>query len=98
MSEGLEAGSAQVDVNNLDPSQLQTFREFLSNYNKVSERCFRSCMWDFTSRNILAKEDRCANACVEKYLKANQRVSQRFQEIQALNSEAILASMQHQQQ
>ena len=71
-----------VDINNLDTAQVKTFREFLANFNRVSEICFKSCVFDFTSQKVKAHEDKCTQICVEKYLKANQRVSQRFQEAQ----------------
>jgi import inner membrane translocase subunit TIM9 len=86
---GLPAGG--VDISNLDTSQVKTFRDFLSNYNRVSEMCFRACIWDFTSRSIKEKETRCTTACVEKYLKTNQRVSQRFQEMQMTQNEHLLS-------
>ena len=30
--------------------QIKTFRDFMSNYNKLSETCFADCVWDFTTR------------------------------------------------
>ena len=59
--------------------QIKTFRDFMSNYNKLSEICFDDCVWDFTTRKVLNKESTCALNCAEKYLKMNQRVSARFQ-------------------
>ena len=61
--------------------QIKTFRDFMSNYNKLSEICFDDCVWDFTTRKVLNKESTCALNCAEKYLKMNQRVSARFQVI-----------------
>ena len=61
--------------------QMRTFKEFLSNYNKLSERCFSDCVWGFTSRKVTRGEDSCALNCAEKYLKMNQRISTRFQVI-----------------
>lgn len=83
-----------VDVNKLDTSQVNTFREFLGNFNRVAERCFRSCVWDFSSRNIKSQENRCVEACVEKFLKSNQRISERFQEIQVQNNEHLIQQQQ----
>ncbi|KAL0267168.1 UNVERIFIED_CONTAM: hypothetical protein PYX00_009515 [Menopon gallinae] len=67
------------------------FRDFLSNYNKVSELCFIDCIWDFTSRNVKSHEEKCALNCMEKYLKMNQRISTRFQEYQITTNEHALA-------
>ena len=30
--------------------QIKTMKEFMSNYNKLSEVCFADCIWDFTTR------------------------------------------------
>ena len=49
--------------------QMKQFREFLMQYNKLSESCFDSCIWDFTSRNIKSQEDSCVKNCVDKYTK-----------------------------
>jgi len=68
------------------------FRDFLTSYNKLSEICFVDCINDFTTREVRAKEEKCALNCMEKYLKMNQRVSQRFQEFQITANENILAA------
>lgn len=39
-------------------------------------------------------EEKCAVNCLEKYLKMNQRVSQRFQEFQMLANENAMAMAQ----
>ncbi len=61
----------------LDQEQIRTFKDFLSNYNKLSEICFRDCVWDFTARTVSRQETNCALNCAEKYLKMNQRISTR---------------------
>ncbi|XP_051153439.1 mitochondrial import inner membrane translocase subunit Tim9-like [Leptopilina boulardi] len=77
---------------NVGSEEIKTFREFLMNYNKLSEICFTDCVSDFTSRDIKKKEEKCALNCMEKFLKMNQRISQRFQEFQMLANENILAA------
>lgn len=94
MATALTPGSSPVDVNALDTAQVKTFRDFLQNYNRVSEVCFRACIWDFTTRTIKEKEDKCSTACVEKYLKTNHRVSQRFQEMQMSQNEHLIHQAQ----
>ena len=32
--------------------QVQTFREYLSNYNRLAETCFVNCIHDLTSREV----------------------------------------------
>ena len=34
-------------------SDIGTFREFLKQYNNVTEKCFGACISDFTSRFVL---------------------------------------------
>ncbi|XP_045480670.1 mitochondrial import inner membrane translocase subunit Tim9 [Harmonia axyridis] len=91
MSVPLPTGSG---FENVDPEQIKTFKDFLISYNKLSELCFNDCISDFTSRNIRNKEDRCALNCLEKFLKVNQRISQRFQEFQMLANENAMAAAQ----
>ena len=31
-------------------TQIRAFKDFLSQYNRLSENCFTDCVWDFTSR------------------------------------------------
>ena len=84
-----EVGQALVsiimDPQQAEAEQIKTFRDFMSNYNKLSEICFEDCVWDFTTRKVLNKESTCALNCAEKYLKMNQRVSARFQVIRCSN-------------
>lgn len=76
----------------VDSEQVKSFKEFLTSYNKLSEICFVDCIFDFTSRDIRTKEDKCAMNCMEKYLKMNQRISQRFQEFQMIANENAMAA------
>lgn len=76
----------------VDTEQIKTFRDFLTSYNKLSEICFVDCITDFTTRDIKTKEEKCALNCMEKYLKMNQRVSQRFQEFQMIANENAMAA------
>ncbi|KAH0953979.1 hypothetical protein HN011_005953 [Eciton burchellii] len=78
-----------IDV---DAEQIKSFRDFLTSYNKLSEICFIDCITDFTTRDVRAKEEKCALNCMEKYLKMNQRMSQRFQEFQITANENIMAA------
>ncbi|KAK9891641.1 hypothetical protein WA026_015605 [Henosepilachna vigintioctopunctata] len=79
---------------NIDPEQIKTFKDFLISYNKLSELCFNDCITDFTSRSIRNTEDKCTSNCLEKFLKVNQRISQRFQEFQILANENAMAASQ----
>ena len=75
----------------IENEQIKTMKEFMANYNKLSEVCFSDCIWDFTSRKISGVENQCALYCTEKYLKMNQRISTRFQEFQMISNENAMA-------
>jgi mitochondrial import inner membrane translocase subunit TIM9 len=70
------------------------FSDFLMSYNKLSELCFNDCVNDFTLRTVRPEEDKCALNCMEKFLKMNQRISQRFQEFQMVANENVIAATQ----
>ncbi|XP_063858256.1 mitochondrial import inner membrane translocase subunit Tim9-like isoform X2 [Scylla paramamosain] len=74
--------------------QVKQFRDFLVQYNKLSENCFNACVWDFTSRSVRANEENCTQNCVEKYTKVTQRISERFQELQMLSNENAASAAQ----
>lgn len=82
-----------MDPNSTEAEQIRTFKDFLANYNKLSEICFTDCVWDLTTRKVLRSEDTCALNCAEKYLKMNQRISTRFQEFQAIANENAMAQI-----
>lgn len=76
-----------------EAEQIKVFKDFLANYNKLSEICFTDCVWDFTSRTVSKGEDSCSQNCAEKYLKMNQRISTRFQEFQMMANESAINQM-----
>ncbi|KHJ95337.1 Tim10/DDP family zinc finger [Oesophagostomum dentatum] len=76
-------------------TDLKTFRDFLMQYNNVTEKCFGSCVNDMTTRTVSEKEERCCLNCLDKFLKMTQRVSLRFQEHQMLSAEVQGASPAH---
>uniref|UniRef100_A0A915HWK3 Mitochondrial import inner membrane translocase subunit n=1 Tax=Romanomermis culicivorax TaxID=13658 RepID=A0A915HWK3_ROMCU len=71
---------------------LRTLKDFLAQYNRITELCFKDCISDFKSRETNEKETKCIGHCLEKFLKLTQRVSQRFQEYHSLQSENMVAA------
>ncbi|MFH4977000.1 hypothetical protein AB6A40_003709 [Gnathostoma spinigerum] len=69
-------------------TDLQTFRDFLIQYNNVTELCFNHCVTDMTTRVVSEKEEKCTANCLDKFLKMTQRLSLRFHEHQLLQGEA----------
>lgn len=49
-------------------------------YSRLVQRCFDACVNDFTSKSLQSKEEGCVMRCVDKNLKASERLGQRFQE------------------
>ncbi|CAH1388840.1 unnamed protein product [Nezara viridula] len=84
-----QVSASAIDVN---AEHIKTFKDFLLSYNKLSEMCFVDCVSDFTSRSVKPYEEKCVLNCTEKYLKMNQRISQRFQEFQMVANENNLAT------
>ncbi|KAG9304525.1 hypothetical protein G9A89_020089 [Geosiphon pyriformis] len=62
----------------LEQKQL---RELMKFYTGLVERCFNDCINDFTSKAISSKEETCVLRCAEKFIKYNERVGQRFGEL-----------------
>lgn len=49
-------------------------------YSRLVQRCFDDCVNDFTSKSLQSREESCVMRCVDKNLKASERLGQRFQE------------------
>jgi len=64
--------------NDVSPQQYGQFREFSKIYNTMSEICFNQCVWDFGTKEIRNREDRCAMSCTEKYMKAQKELGNAF--------------------
>ncbi|KAF7314229.1 zf-Tim10-DDP domain-containing protein [Mycena kentingensis (nom. inval.)] len=63
--------------------EKRQFQSFLTMYGKLVERCFNTCVNDFTSKSLSSKEEACMNNCAEKFMKHSERVSARFAELNA---------------
>uniref|UniRef100_A0A8C4QR97 Mitochondrial import inner membrane translocase subunit n=1 Tax=Eptatretus burgeri TaxID=7764 RepID=A0A8C4QR97_EPTBU len=74
-----------------EADQIKQFKDFLGTYNKLTELCFMDCVKDFTSRKVQEGEIKCAENCMQKYLKMTQRISMRFQEYHIQQNEALAA-------
>lgn len=77
----------------MEADQIKSFKEFMTVYNKLSETCFADCIWDFTNRKISKSEENCSLNCADKFMKANQRISTRFQEFQLMANENAMEAM-----
>ncbi|XP_076160629.1 mitochondrial import inner membrane translocase subunit Tim9 isoform X2 [Ptiloglossa arizonensis] len=68
----------------MDILQLGKFKDFLLQYNQISEACFNRCMNTFLSREISSDEDICLRRCLDKHINANNRMIQVFMEVQPI--------------
>ncbi|UXI21492.1 hypothetical protein NH340_JMT07434 [Sarcoptes scabiei] len=72
--------------------EIKSFKDFFLNYNKLAEMCFMDCVHDFTFREVSKREESCTENCFDKFVKLNNRISQRFQEIQFAQHENFTKS------
>jgi len=52
-------------------------------YSNMVQRCFDDCINDFSSKSLGSREENCVLRCVDKHMKAQERLSNRFQEMNA---------------
>ncbi|QIW96442.1 hypothetical protein AMS68_001960 [Peltaster fructicola] len=60
--------------------ERKQMKEFMSMYSNLVQRCFNDCVSDFTSKSLASREEGCVMRCVDKWLKASERLGERFQE------------------
>lgn len=61
-------------------------RPYRQMYSKLVQRCFDDCVNDFTTKSLHSAEEGCVMRCVDKNLKASERLGTRFQEQNAAMS------------
>lgn len=74
---GLSTGEQQALEGLVAKKQM---RDMLQLYSGLVERCFTSCVNDFTSKTLSTKEDECISRCADKFLAHSSRVGLRFSE------------------
>ncbi|XP_050539362.1 mitochondrial import inner membrane translocase subunit Tim9-like [Daktulosphaira vitifoliae] len=77
-----------------DGAQLASIKEIFKSYNRLTEICFMDCAKDFTVGDLKSDEEKCAQNCTNKFLKASERMTQRFQEYQMSMNEHLLTTQQ----
>ncbi|PKI83680.1 protein transporter tim9 [Malassezia vespertilionis] len=60
--------------------EQKQMKDFMNLYTGLVERCFESCVNDFTSKSLTAKETTCISNCTQKFLKHSERIGARFSE------------------
>ncbi|XP_065190180.1 mitochondrial import inner membrane translocase subunit Tim9-like [Sycon ciliatum] len=86
---------------------LHNYRQFLMQFNTMSEKCFTVCTADFSSRSLSQAEKDCVEACVNKHVAVNHRTMKQFLLVgpaadrmlqQGITPSADMAAMPPQQQ
>ncbi|ODM91992.1 Mitochondrial import inner membrane translocase subunit Tim10 B [Orchesella cincta] len=65
----------------MDYSEARTLKDFLYLYNKISEDCFKKCVFNMTRRTLDDEEGSCISTCVQKHVKVNHKTMEFFAEI-----------------
>ncbi|KAI1504223.1 mitochondrial intermembrane space translocase subunit [Biscogniauxia marginata] len=75
--EGLTASETRELEQRVQKHQM---KQFLGLFSNLVDHCFMSCIDDFTSKSLSARESGCVSRCVQKHMALSQRLSERFQE------------------
>ncbi|XP_060874719.1 mitochondrial import inner membrane translocase subunit Tim9-like [Metopolophium dirhodum] len=62
--------------------QLKNIKEFLQNYNKITDDCFSQCVYTLSQSRLTGEEALCASHCVQKSKFVDQKCMQAFIEHQ----------------
>jgi len=81
-------GSKQGNFGQVNKEMEQLFenaqqKEFVRLYNSLVEKCFFSCVNEFSSKGLTSKEEMCMYRCTDKFMKHTAKVAQVFTEITA---------------
>ncbi|KAF6021423.1 hypothetical protein EB796_020266 [Bugula neritina] len=74
------------------------FRDLMMMYNKITENCFNSCVYDMNQRKLNNSEAMCTHNCFWKHLQSNNRLMIIFSELQAKKQENSLREQEIQMQ
>ncbi|XP_067944242.1 mitochondrial import inner membrane translocase subunit Tim9-like [Watersipora subatra] len=63
------------------------FKDFMLMYNRITDNCFSSCVFDLNQRTLNNAEESCIHNCFFKHLNSNNRLMVIFSELQAKKQE-----------
>ncbi|KAG8526771.1 protein transporter tim9 [Bacidia gigantensis] len=75
--DGLNASEQRELEGRMEKKQM---KDMMTMYSRLVQRCFDDCVNDFTTKSVTSKEESCTMRCVDKYMKSQERLGQRFQE------------------
>ncbi|KAL4091517.1 hypothetical protein QTP88_026193 [Uroleucon formosanum] len=70
--------------------QLKNIKEFLQNYNKITDDCFSQCVYTLSQSRLTGEEALCASNCVQKSKFVDQKCMQAFIEHQQQSMQKII--------
>jgi import inner membrane translocase subunit TIM10B len=65
----------------MDPLELQNLKDFLTLFNKLSERCFHKCVYDLGRLSLATDEIECVDRCIVKNVNVNHKLMSLYMEI-----------------
>ncbi|XP_050424906.1 mitochondrial import inner membrane translocase subunit Tim9-like [Adelges cooleyi] len=65
-----------------DEVYIKNIKEFLQNYNKITDECFTQCVYTLAQSKLTDDEVSCANNCVQKATAVDKKCMQAFIEHQ----------------
>ncbi|KAH9883877.1 mitochondrial intermembrane space translocase subunit [Xylariomycetidae sp. FL2044] len=75
--DGLTAAETKVLEQRMAKRQM---KEFVGLFSNLVDHCFSSCVDDFSTKSLTARESGCVSRCVQKAMATNLRLGERFQE------------------
>ena len=67
---------------------VESFRQYATVYNELTEECFSTCVHDLGQRRLNEAEAACAEACAAKLIQATNRMVWRIAELNPLDGRA----------
>ncbi|XP_075226409.1 translocase of inner membrane 9b [Lycorma delicatula] len=68
----------------MDYMSLRNFKDFLQQYNKITENCFLHCVNTLGERSVTSEEQKCVDLCTLKHIKVNHKVMSVYLEVQPI--------------
>ncbi|KAF2489876.1 hypothetical protein BU16DRAFT_471694, partial [Lophium mytilinum] len=68
--------------------EKKQMKEFMNVYSNLVQNCFNSCINSFETKSLTSREESCVMRCVDKHLKSQGRLGERFQEQNAAMAQA----------
>ncbi|KAK0748846.1 mitochondrial import inner membrane translocase subunit tim-9 [Apiosordaria backusii] len=82
--DGLTNSEQQILADRIQKWQM---KQFMGIFGNLVDSCFTSCVDDFQSKALSGRETGCLSRCVSKWMATNERMGERFAELNAAEME-----------